>query len=289
MSLVETRPLPAPDTRPQLKLAETPRPEAPAPAQKSSKAQGRRRPNLGRFAAGVVLLAVLGGGGWFANEWYTTGRFLVSTDDAYVRTDTSALSAKVAGYVADLPVAENTLVKAGTVILRLDDGDFRLAVSSAKDRIALQNASIARIGEQAKAQQAEIQSAQAKVDMAEADAQNFASVFERQKTLAKKDFASTQAVDQAQLAKNAGITLRPSTLLSFGNPPLGAQFLTSNPYSGLDWPVRLLVLQDEAGAVWAAYTDFAWIAKRHGITDRGEQFAKASSVVESITATIRAR
>jgi uncharacterized protein (DUF302 family) len=98
-----------------------------------------------------------------------------------------------------------------------------------------------------------------------------------------------QAVDQAQLAKDAGITLRPSTLLTFGNPPLGAQFLTSNPYSGLDWPVRLLVLQDEAGGVWAAYTDFAWIARRHGITDRGEQFAKASSVVDSITSTIRAR
>ncbi len=98
-----------------------------------------------------------------------------------------------------------------------------------------------------------------------------------------------QAVDQAQLAKNAGISLRPSTLLTFGNPPLGAQFLTSNPYAGLDWPVRLLVLQDEAGVVWAAYTDFAWIAKRHGITDRGEQFAKASSVVDSITSTIRVR
>ena len=98
-----------------------------------------------------------------------------------------------------------------------------------------------------------------------------------------------QAVDQAQLAKNAGITLRPSTLLTFGNPPLGAQFLTSNPYSGLDWPVRLLVLQDEAGVVWASYTDFAWIARRHGIADRGEQFAKASSVVDSITSTIRAR
>lgn len=98
-----------------------------------------------------------------------------------------------------------------------------------------------------------------------------------------------QAVDQAQLAKNAGITLRPSTLLTFGNPPLGAQFLTSNPYSGLDWPVRLLVLQDEAGVVWAAYTDFAWIARRHGIADRGEQFAKASSVVDSITSTIRTR
>jgi uncharacterized protein (DUF302 family) len=74
-------------------------------------------------------------------------------------------------------------------------------------------------------------------------------------------------------------------LLTFGNPPLGAQFLTSNPYSGLDWPVRLLVLQDEAGTVWAAYTDFAWIAQRHHIADREQQFAKASSVVESITST----
>jgi len=98
-----------------------------------------------------------------------------------------------------------------------------------------------------------------------------------------------QAVDQAQLAKNAGITLRPSTLLTFGNPPLGAQFLTANPYSGLDWPVRLLVLQDEDGVVWAAYTDFAWIANRHGIANRTEQFATASGVVDSITSTIRAR
>jgi uncharacterized protein (DUF302 family) len=98
-----------------------------------------------------------------------------------------------------------------------------------------------------------------------------------------------QAVDQADLAAKAGIKLRPSTLLTFGNPPLGAQFLTSNPYSGLDWPVRLLVLQDEAGVVWAAWTDFAWIAKRHHIGDRTEQFAKATSVVESITSTIRAQ
>jgi uncharacterized protein (DUF302 family) len=107
--------------------------------------------------------------------------------------------------------------------------------------------------------------------------------------IAAKGILFFQAVDQADLAKTAGIDLRPSTLLTFGNPPLGAQFLTSNPYSGLDWPVRLLVLQDDSGTVWAAYSDFAWIAKRHGITDRGEQFAKASSVVESITSSIRPR
>ena len=107
--------------------------------------------------------------------------------------------------------------------------------------------------------------------------------------IAAKGIMFFQAVDQAKLAADAGIALRPSTLLTFGNPPLGAQFLTSNPYAGLDWPVRLLVLQDESGAVWAAYTDFAWIARRHRIADRGQQFAKASSVVDSITASIRAR
>jgi uncharacterized protein (DUF302 family) len=109
------------------------------------------------------------------------------------------------------------------------------------------------------------------------------------KDIADKGILFFMAVDQAKLAADAGIKLRPSTLLVFGNPPLGAQFLTSNPYSGLDWPVRLLVLQDDAGSVWAAYTDFDWIARRHGITDRKQQFAMASSVVESITSTVRAK
>jgi uncharacterized protein (DUF302 family) len=107
--------------------------------------------------------------------------------------------------------------------------------------------------------------------------------------IADKGILFFQEVDQAQLAAAAGIKLRPSRLLTFGNPPLGAQFLTANPYAGLDWPVRVLVLQDEAGVVWAAYTDFDWIARRHHIGNRGEQFAKASGVVESITSTIRAK
>lgn len=109
------------------------------------------------------------------------------------------------------------------------------------------------------------------------------------KDIADKGILFFQAVDQSKLAAEAGIALRPSTLLTFGNPPLGAQFLTSNPFSGLDWPVRLLVLQDESGVVWTAYTDFAWIARRHGIADRAQQFATASGVVDSITASIRAR
>lgn len=104
--------------------------------------------------------------------------------------------------------------------------------------------------------------------------------------IADKGILFFQAVDQSALAAKAGITLRPSTLLEFGNPPLGAQFLTANANAGLDWPVRLLVSQDESGTVWATWNDFAWIARRHGITNRQEQFATATKVVESITSTI---
>jgi uncharacterized protein (DUF302 family) len=93
-------------------------------------------------------------------------------------------------------------------------------------------------------------------------------------------------IDQSKLAADAGIKLRPSTLLVFGNPPLGTQFITSNPNAGLDWPVRLLLTQDDNGDVWAVWTDFDWIAKRHNINDRAAQFAMANSVVGSITSTI---
>jgi uncharacterized protein (DUF302 family) len=94
-------------------------------------------------------------------------------------------------------------------------------------------------------------------------------------------------VDQAQLAKSAGVALQHrSTLLEFGNPPLGTQFITARAEAGLDWPVRLLVTEDERGDVWAVYTDFNWIAQRHGITNRSEQFKTASGVIASITGAV---
>ena len=96
-------------------------------------------------------------------------------------------------------------------------------------------------------------------------------------------------IDQSALAAEAGIKLRPSTLLVFGNPPLGTQFITSNPNAGLDWPVRLLLTQDDNGDVWAVWTDFGWIARRHNIGDRAAQFEMATKVVGSITSTITAK
>jgi uncharacterized protein (DUF302 family) len=96
-------------------------------------------------------------------------------------------------------------------------------------------------------------------------------------------------IDQAQLAADADVKLHRSTLLVFGNPPLGTQFMTSNPNAGLDWPVRLLIVQDQTGAVWAVYTDFEWIKRRHGIVDREAQFKMAANVIASITASIKAQ
>ncbi len=106
--------------------------------------------------------------------------------------------------------------------------------------------------------------------------------------IADKGIMFFDEIDQSRLAADAGIDLHPSTLLIFGNPPLGTQFMTSNPVSGLDWPVRLLVYEDANGTVWAAYTNFAWIARRHHIADRKEQFAMASMVIASITSAITA-
>ena len=107
--------------------------------------------------------------------------------------------------------------------------------------------------------------------------------------VAAKGIMFFQQIDQSKLAADAGIPLRASTLLVFGNPPLGTQFITANPDPGLDWPVRLLLTQDDNGQVWAVYSDFGWIARRHGITNRDAQFAMATKVIGSITSTLRAQ
>jgi uncharacterized protein (DUF302 family) len=122
------------------------------------------------------------------------------------------------------------------------------------------------------------------------------SAYPLQETVArlKQDVAAKgirffQEIDQSQLAADAGVKVRPSTLLVFGNPPLGTQFLAARPEAGLDWPVRLLVQQDADGQVWAVYTDFLWIAKRHGVAGEAAQpFQTAAGVITSITSSIKA-
>jgi uncharacterized protein (DUF302 family) len=100
--------------------------------------------------------------------------------------------------------------------------------------------------------------------------------------VAAKGVRHFATIDQAELARGADLPLRRSTLVLFGNPPLGVQFIQSNPYAGLDWPVRMLVTEDAAGKVTVAWTDFSVIATRYRITDRAAQFKMASEVAASI-------
>jgi uncharacterized protein (DUF302 family) len=109
------------------------------------------------------------------------------------------------------------------------------------------------------------------------------------KDIADKGIKFFSEIDQAKLAADAGIKLQPSVLLIFGNPPLGTQFITANANAGLDWPVRLLVFENDKGQVWTAYTDFDWIARRHGIKNRQDQFKMASGVIASITSSVKAK
>ena len=64
----------------------------------------------------VAALLVLAAGGYFGWQWWTVGRFLESTDNAYVHSDISIVSPKIAGYVADIRVIENQEVSAGDIL-----------------------------------------------------------------------------------------------------------------------------------------------------------------------------
>lgn len=107
--------------------------------------------------------------------------------------------------------------------------------------------------------------------------------------IAAKGIQFFSEIDQTKLGEGAKIQIRPSKLLLFGNPPLGVQFLSANPYAGLDWPVRILVVQDADGRVYVAYTDFNVIAARYELKDRDAQIKMASEVAGSIAGSVAGR
>jgi uncharacterized protein (DUF302 family) len=105
--------------------------------------------------------------------------------------------------------------------------------------------------------------------------------------IATKGIRFFDEIDHQRLGADAKLPIGRSTLLLFGNPPLGVQFLQSNPLAGLDWPVRMLVSQDEDGTVWISWTDFSFVADRYLLTDRTAQIAMASEVAASIASAAR--
>jgi uncharacterized protein (DUF302 family) len=105
--------------------------------------------------------------------------------------------------------------------------------------------------------------------------------------IAKKGIRFFDEIDHTQLGASADLPINRSKLLLFGNPPLGVQFLQANPVAGLDWPVRMLVTQDDDGTVWISWSDFRFVADRYQLTDSDKQIAMASEVAASIASSTR--
>jgi len=166
-------------------------------APRSRKTSLRRRFDKQALIAAALAFATIGGGA-AGVRWWVNGRYIVSTDDAYVLAHNTTLASKISGYVAGIPVTDNARVKAGDVIATIDDGDYRLAVDAARDKVATQQATVDRIGRQIVAQGATIDQAKAQMVSALANAKKTQLEFERQQALAKQEFASKQTLEQAE-------------------------------------------------------------------------------------------
>jgi membrane fusion protein (multidrug efflux system) len=152
---------------------------------------------------GIVALLALAGVGY--GSYYTLiGRFYVSTDDAYVRSNNTILGARVAGHIAAILPADNVIVRAGDVVFRIDDGDYRIAVDAARSRIATQQATIDRIGRQVTAMESAAEQAKAQLASAEANQKRADLDFERQQALSTKGFASRATFEQSQAGRDQG-------------------------------------------------------------------------------------
>ncbi|HEV2565924.1 MAG TPA: HlyD family secretion protein [Microvirga sp.] len=179
--------------------------QAPQPAQTAPEAAEpkARKGGLGKKPVILaVLAAALAFGGYEGHHWWTEGRFMVSTDDAYVQADITILSAKISGYVSSVAVTNNQSVKAGDLIAKIDDGDYRLALQSAKDKLATQQSAIARVGRQIEAGRASVAQAEAQVVSAQAEAERAESDYARQQQLARSDYTSRAALENAKAARD---------------------------------------------------------------------------------------
>jgi membrane fusion protein, multidrug efflux system len=158
-----------------------------------------------QLALAAVLAAAVGGASWFGYNWWTVGRFVVSTDDAYVGAYNTTIATKVAGYVAKVLVTDNARVHAGDVIATIDDGDYRLAADSAREKVATQESTIARIGHQIDAQQAAVAQAKAQLVSAQAAARRWELELSRQQYLVATDSSSQQILEQTQSSRDQAV------------------------------------------------------------------------------------
>jgi membrane fusion protein (multidrug efflux system) len=181
----------------------TSQPAAPAttaPAAAAAPKSGKRKFVL----MGVGLLLALAAAS-YGVHYFLVGRFLVSTDDAYVRANATTLGARVSGHVATIFAGDNTVVKAGEVVFKIDDGDYRIAVDAARTRIETQQATIDRIGRQITAQESAVEQAKAALASAEAGLKRAGLDYDRQHELSSRGFASRATFEQSEAGRDQGV------------------------------------------------------------------------------------
>jgi membrane fusion protein (multidrug efflux system) len=158
-----------------------------------------------RLLLGFALIAALGLA-WYGVDWWTVGRFFQDTDDAYVGGDVTPISPHISGFIAEIAVKDNQLIKAGQLLIRLDDRDVRAVADHAGAILQQRKATLGSLRAKYTLQQTTIQQAQADLDAKTAQA-DFAKIdAERYRTLARtndgsqQDAQRTTALDQAARA-----------------------------------------------------------------------------------------
>jgi membrane fusion protein (multidrug efflux system) len=158
----------------------------------------RKKLNLRKLLLMGAAVVALAGASWYGYDYWTVGQYLVSTDDAYVKADNTTIAPKVSGYLNGVLVADNEHVKAGQVLARIDDRDFKVALDQAKADVLAANATISSKEAQIEVQQAVIKAARATLDVDQANLTFAAQDNKRYTDLAATGSGSVQNAQQAQ-------------------------------------------------------------------------------------------
>ena len=169
----------------------------PAPADTQTRATDRRSRLLRRLWRPLAGLAAVIGIGVTASWWFTEGRYIESTDNAYVQGDIAVLSPRIEGDVAAIKVADNQRVRVGDPLIVLDPTDWRSRLAQATAAAAEAAAVVETAQRQVGQQQATIEAAQAAIVQAQAEQARATADATRSGSLVVGGWASRQANDQA--------------------------------------------------------------------------------------------
>src|SRR5882757_9795293 len=125
------------------------------------------RKAIKRAALALALTLGVAAAADFGYGYLTTGRYLETTDDAYVKADSTIISPKVSGYIAQVLVGDNEKVRDGQLLARIDDRDFQAALDQAHADVAASDAAVRNLDAQIALQQPVIEQGTADVTAAE--------------------------------------------------------------------------------------------------------------------------